>query len=80
MFVDRVIAAAEQGKKFDEQEFYNASRDFENSWIEPSNAIRYFDPVDGVAASRAMYEKYAPLIEAHPVSHAPTSLPSHHHW
>ncbi|MDE6240002.1 MAG: alpha-N-acetylglucosaminidase [Muribaculaceae bacterium] len=80
MFVDRVIAAAEQGKKFDEQEFYNASRDFENAWIEPSNAIRYFDPVDGVATSRAMYEKYAPLIEAHHVSHDPTSHPNKKHW
>lgn len=80
MFVDRVIAAAEQGKKFDEQEFYNASRDFENAWIEPANGIEYLEPVDGVATSREMYEKYAPLIEAHPVSHSTTAIPSHHHW
>lgn len=80
MFVDRVIEAAGQGKKFDADEFYNASRDFENAWIEPTNTIEYLEPLDGVAVSRAMYEKYAPLILAHPASHAPTAVPSHHHW
>ncbi|MDE6368868.1 MAG: alpha-N-acetylglucosaminidase, partial [Muribaculaceae bacterium] len=44
MFIDRVIEAAEQGKKFNAEEFYNASRDFENEWIEPSNAIEYLKP------------------------------------
>ncbi len=80
MFIDRVIAAAENGKKFDGDEFYTASRDFENAWIEPSNEIEYFEPLDGMKVAREMYDKYAPLIEAHPMSHAPTSIPSHHHW
>lgn len=80
MFVDSVIAAKEQGKKFDYDEFYNASREFENAWIELTNVIDYLEPVDGFATSRAMFEKYAPRIEAHPVSHAPTALSSHHHW
>ena len=80
MFVDRVIEAAEQGKKFDADEFYNASREFENAWIEPSNTIERLEPLDGVEVSRRMYDKYAPLIEAHPASHAPTAVPSHHHW
>ena len=81
MFVDRVIAAAEQGGKFDADEFYNASREFENAWIEPSsNAIEYLEAVDGLDVAREMYDKYAPLIKAHPVSYAPTAVPSHHHW
>ena len=80
MFVDRVIEAAEQGKKFDADEFYNASREFENAWIEPSNTIERLEPLDGVEVSRRMYDKYAPPIEAHPASHAPTAVPSHHHW
>lgn len=81
MFVDRVIAAAEQGGKFDADEFYNASREFENAWIEPSsNAIEYLEAVDGLDVAREMYDKYAPLIKAHPASYAPTAVPSHHHW
>jgi len=80
MFVDRVITAAEHGKKFDADEFYEASRDFENSWIEPANAITYLEPVDGVATSRAMFEKYSPRILGHPMSYVPSSVPSHHHW
>lgn len=81
MFVDRVIAAAEQGTKFDADEFYNASREFENAWIEPSsNVIEYLEAVDGLAVAREMYDKYAPLIKTHPASYAPTAVPSHHHW
>lgn len=81
MFVDRVITAAEQGGKFDADEFYNASREFENTWIEPSsNAIEYFEAVDGLDVAREMYDKYAPLIKTHPASYAPTAVPSHHHW
>lgn len=81
MFVDRVIAAAEQGGKFDADEFYNASREFENAWIEPSsNAIEYLEAVDGLDVAREMYDKYAPLIKAHPASYAPTAVSSHHHW
>lgn len=81
MFVDRVIAAAEQGRKFDADEFYNASREFENAWIEPSsNAIEYLEAVDGLDVAREMYDKYAPLIKTHPASYAPTAVPSHHHW
>ncbi len=80
MFVDRVTEAAGRGRKFDDEEFYNASREFENAWIEPSNAIEYLEPLDGVEVSRRMYDKYAPLILAHPASYSPTSVPSHHHW
>lgn len=80
MFVDGVIAAAESGKKFDEDAFYQASRVFENSWIEPSNVIAELSPVDGLKVSHQMYDKYANAIESHPVSHSATSLPSHHHW
>lgn len=81
MFVDRVIAAAEQGRKFDADEFYNASREFENAWIEPSsNAIEYLEAVDGLDVAREMYDKYATLIKTHPASYAPTAVPSHHHW
>lgn len=80
MFIDAVIEAASQGKKFDEDAFFNASREFENSWIEPSMSIRYLDPVDGYEVASEMYHKYKPLIESHPVSYAATSLPSHHHW
>lgn len=80
MFIDRVTAAAAQGKKFDDEEFYNASREFENGWTDPANTITCLDPVDGVAVSQAMYDKYAPRIQAHPMSQGPTSIPSHHHW
>ncbi len=80
MFVDRVIDAAKAGKEFDAKEFYDASREFENAWFEPSNEIEYLDPVDGLAASRTMFEKYAPLILAHPASQSPTNVQSHHHW
>lgn len=80
MFVDKVIEAAGKGQKFDEDAFYNASREFENSWIEPENVITYLEPVDGLTVARQMYEKYAPLIKSHPVSHSSTNLASHHHW
>lgn len=77
MFVDRVIAAAERGEKFDADEFYTKSREFENAWIEPANAIRRLSPLDGVEVSRRMYDKYAPLIQGHPASYAPIVV--HYH-
>ena len=80
MFVDRVIDAAANGRTFDADEFYQASRDFENAWIEPSVTINYLEPLDGIEVSRKMYDKYAPLILAHPASAAPTAVASHHHW
>lgn len=80
MFVDMVIDSVRKGKEFDYDTFYKASRDYENAWIEPDNEIEYINPIDGLEVSRQMYDKYAPLIQSHPVSHAPTSLSSHHHW
>lgn len=80
MFVDRVIDAAANGRTFDADEFYQASRDFENAWIEPSVTINYLESLDGIEVSRKMYDKYAPLILAHPASAAPTAVASHHHW
>lgn len=80
MFVDRVIDAAANGRTFDADKFYQASRDFENSWIDPSVTINYLEPLDGIEVSRKMYDKYAPLILAHPASAAPTAVASHHHW
>ncbi len=80
MFIDRVTDAAAAGRKFDAEEFYNASREFENAWIDPANEIEYLEPLDGLTVAREMYAKYAPRILAHPISHSPTSVPSHHHW
>lgn len=80
MFIDMAIDAVANGKKLNTDTFFKASREFENAWIEPSAVIEYLEPVDAYQAAVDLYKKYAPLIQTHPSSEAPTSAPSLHHW
>lgn len=80
MFIDRVIDAARKGVPYDGEAFFEASREFENNWIEPSNKIKYLEPIDGLVVSKEMYEKYAPLIKSHAASNGPSDCFSIHHW
>lgn len=80
MFIDRVIDAARKGGPYDGEAFFEASREFENNWIEPSNKIKYLEPIDGLVVSKEMYEKYAPLIKSHAASNGPSDCFSIHHW
>lgn len=80
MFTDQVLQAMAEGKKFDAEKFLADSRAFENAWIEPSNEIIWLEPLDAYTVARGMYEKYAPLIGAHPASGKPTNVTSIHHW
>ncbi len=80
MFLDQVLQAMAEGKKFDADKFLADSRAFENAWIEPSNTLTWLDPLDTYTVARGMYDKYAPLINAHPASGSSTSTPSLHHW
>ena len=81
MFIDRVIDAARQGKPFDADEFFTASREFENGWIEP-RLLEYETgtPADDITESRRLYTKYADRIVSHPASGAATDCISLHHW
>lgn len=80
MFIDRVIDAARKGVPYDGEAFFEASREFENNWIEPSNKIKCLEPIDGLVVSKEMYEKYAPLIKSHAASNGPSDCFSIHHW
>ena len=81
MLIDRAIEAKANGKEFDNEEFYNASREFEYNWIEPDkNTIDYLEPLDGIEVSKQMYQKYADRIKAKGASAHPTAVPSIHHW
>lgn len=80
MFIDRVIDAARKGVPYDGEAFFEASREFENNWIEPSNKIKYLEPIDGLVVSKEMYEKYAPQIKSHAASNGPSDCFSIHHW
>lgn len=80
MFVDDVTTAVRDGKTFDKDAYFNKIRDFENSWIEVDNRIEYLEPLDAVEVAGEMYNKYAPLIKAHPASGGATDCISLHHW
>ncbi len=80
MFIDRVLQAMREGKPFDADKFYEDSRAFENAWIEPTNTITWLEPLDAYLTAAEMYDRYAPLISAHPASGSSTSTPSLHHW
>ncbi|MCM1449807.1 MAG: alpha-N-acetylglucosaminidase [Clostridiales bacterium] len=81
MFIDRVIDAAKERRRFDADEFFVASRQFENRWIEPrALEVEVSAPADDKTVARAMYEKWAPSMVNHPASGAPTDCISLHHW
>lgn len=79
MFIDRVTEAAHNGRKFDADEFFNASREFENAWITPG-PFKRLTPANNAETARAMYEKYAPRIVNHSASRGATDCVSLHHW
>ena len=81
MFIDRMIEAARQGKEFDAEEFFTASRAFENEWIEPREfTVETAPATDDIAEAERLYEKWAPRIVAHPASARATNCASLHHW
>lgn len=61
-FINKVIEAAEKKKNFDEEEFFNQSRIYENEWVNPSNRISYNEGGDGIKLARQIYKKYAKEI------------------
>ena len=61
-FINEVIEAAEKKKNFDEEEFFNQSRMYENEWVNPSNRISYNEGGDGIKLARQIYKKYAKEI------------------
>lgn len=61
-FINKVIEAAEKKKNFDEEEFFNQSRMYENEWVNPSNRISYNEGGDGIKLARQIYKKYAKEI------------------
>ena len=61
-FINEVIEAAEKKKNFDEEEFFNQSRIYENEWVNPSNRISYNEGGDGIKLARQIYKKYAKEI------------------
>lgn len=81
MFIDRVTDAAKKGTKFDAEEFFKASREFENAWIEPRELTVEAEPAaDDKNVARDIYTKWAERIVAHPASGSATSCISLHHW
>lgn len=81
MFIDRVTDAAKNGSKFDAEEFFKASREFENAWIEPREMTVEAEPAaDDKNVARDIYTKWAERIVAHPASGSATSCISLHHW
>lgn len=81
MFIDRVIEAAKDGKRFNADDFFIASREFENGWVEPRSLEAEVDaPADTKDIARTMYEKWAPVMVNHPASGSPTDCISLHHW
>lgn len=81
MFIDRVIEAAREGRQFDADEFFTASRAFENAWIEPRElTVETSAPADDTATARRLYEKWASRIVSHPASGSATQCVSLHHW
>lgn len=82
MFVDSVVEAAFSSRKFDADAFFKECREFENNWIELRGLSYEADatPADDTEIARQMYEKYAPVIMAHPASQLPTECRSLHHW
>ena len=61
-FINEVIEAAEKKKNFDEEEFFNQSRIYENEWVNPSNRISYNEGGDGIKLARKIYKKYGKEI------------------
>ncbi|MCS2304179.1 hypothetical protein NXX23_20740 [Bacteroides ovatus] len=55
-FINEVIEAAEKKKNFDEEEFFNQSRMYENEWVNPSNRISYNEGGDGIKLARQIYK------------------------
>lgn len=81
MFIDNVLSALSEGREFDADAFFKASREFENSWIEPREFTVETSPAaDDKTVARDMYSKWATRIIAHPASGAATSCVSLHHW
>lgn len=81
MFIDTVLSALSEGREFDADAFFKASREFENSWIEPREFTVETSPAaDDKTVARDMYSKWATRIIAHPASGAATSCVSLHHW
>lgn len=82
MFLDMVLSALSDNREFDADAFFKASREFENSWIEPRGleVEAAGDPVDDKSVAKKIYQKYADLIVAHPASGAATDCISLHHW
>lgn len=81
MFIDRVIDAAKQDKKFDADEYFTTVRNFENNWIEPSPLeVETMPASDDIETARLLYSKYANKIIAHPASGGATDCVSLHHW
>lgn len=81
MFIDRVISSMSDNRRFDADAFFKASREFENSWIEPREFTVETSPAaDDKSVARDLYSKWAERIMAHPASGSPTSCESLHHW
>lgn len=69
-FIDRVIADAEAGRKFDQKAFNKEISLFEHSWTEPSqHPVRYLPDGDANVVARKLYTKYADRMRASAKTH-----------
>lgn len=69
-FIDRVIACAEAGQKFDQKAFNREISEFEHNWTEPTQQkVHYLPDGDGVEIARKLYSKYAAQMKASSATH-----------
>ncbi|HET9824403.1 MAG TPA: alpha-N-acetylglucosaminidase C-terminal domain-containing protein, partial [Chitinophagaceae bacterium] len=65
MFVEEVIDAVAHNRKFDEKQFSEKVKDFEEKWAEGSDKFAASAKGNSLPISRLLYKKYAQGIEAH---------------